>query len=409
MMERTDSGVGRWMQRPPLSRWVVVCMLVGLICAPGAYAQEECQAGGLGSTLLIPYFEFDPQDANGVTTLFAVAQEANSPRIVRVVLWTDWGIPTMAFDIYLAPFDVQTINVRNLFSGVLPSTGVGIDLSGISGCSNASLAPTYSPLSPANVQFLRDAHTGEATSPGQCKASDQGDGLVRGYVTIDTVDQCSGAEVGVPQVTPVNDSLPYFGSVATDANVLRGDWFIVDPGNNSAQGYEAVALWSDAAQFSGPDTHSFYGRYVGWDGSDHRVPLARVWGSRFADGGPFDGGTDFIVWRDTKAVPDVTEPCVSGPDWAPLEEAFISGRNEEAEQLFSHSATTFFDLATQRVNVSEFSPSEPFGRVQFGFSHSTFSNAAQSWLGWRMTALGRYSVGMQGSAVISNCGADPTP
>ena len=40
-------------------------------------------------------------------------------------MWTDWGIPTMAFDIYLKGFDVQTINVRSLLDGLVPVTGVG--------------------------------------------------------------------------------------------------------------------------------------------------------------------------------------------------------------------------------------------------------------------------------------------
>ena len=39
-----------------------------------------------------------------------------------MVRWTDWGVPTLAFDIYLTGYDVQTLNLRDLFAGNLPMT-----------------------------------------------------------------------------------------------------------------------------------------------------------------------------------------------------------------------------------------------------------------------------------------------
>ena len=64
----------------------------------------------------------------------AVAAGRDDPTLVRVVLWTDWGVPTLAFDVYLVGFDVQPINVRAIFAGNVPSTGEGADLSGFPFC-----------------------------------------------------------------------------------------------------------------------------------------------------------------------------------------------------------------------------------------------------------------------------------
>jgi hypothetical protein len=97
--------------------------------APKASPAGRCLIGpGLGSTLLFPYVEVDLSDPGGLTTSIAINNGLANPTMTRVVLWTDWGVPTLAFDLYLAGFDVQTINVRYLFEGTLPSTGHGVDL-----------------------------------------------------------------------------------------------------------------------------------------------------------------------------------------------------------------------------------------------------------------------------------------
>jgi len=92
-----------------------------LLIAGSATAQPragDCVIGpGLAATLLIPYFELDLAHPFNVTTLISVNNGLNPPALSRVVLWTDWGVPTLAFDIYLKGFDVQTINVRDLFNG----------------------------------------------------------------------------------------------------------------------------------------------------------------------------------------------------------------------------------------------------------------------------------------------------
>ena len=64
---------------------------------------------------------------------------------------------------------------------------------------------------------------------------------------------------------------------------------------------QAVALVGDDAGFVGPNVLTFYGRFHAWDGRDKRSPLPMVWTSRFLNGGPFSGGTDLLIYRDTRS------------------------------------------------------------------------------------------------------------
>ena len=46
-----------------------------------------------------------------------------APALAHAVLWTDWGIPTYAFDIFLTGYDVVNIDVKDIFCrGELPDT-----------------------------------------------------------------------------------------------------------------------------------------------------------------------------------------------------------------------------------------------------------------------------------------------
>src|SRR6185295_12439602 len=75
-----------------------------------------------------PYFEVDRQNASGRTTLISIANAGDKAALAHVVLWTDLGVPSLAFDVYLTGYDVETINFRDLFNGRLPATAsVGQD------------------------------------------------------------------------------------------------------------------------------------------------------------------------------------------------------------------------------------------------------------------------------------------
>ena len=110
--------------------------------------------------------------------------------------------------------------------------------------------------------------------------------------------------------------------VASNVNQLWGDWFIVDPTNNFAQGDNLVHVEAhdglsgstqpnlDGVNTSNnPHGYTFYGRYVGAgglpNGQDNREPLGTSWGARYI--GAFSGGTTYVAWRDSTIV-DLASP-----------------------------------------------------------------------------------------------------
>ena len=212
----------------------------GTASATKAGPAGVCQIGpGLGSTLLFPLVEIDLANSAGLSTLISVNNGLSDETLVRLVMWTDWGIPTLAFDIYLKPFDVQTINVRSLFNGDVPATGAGADLSGYPFCDAFPPFHTNPVLTSGQIEQLRTAHTGQPGHiDGLCYGADHSDQIARGYITVDVVDECSAVEGFEPIWTPANDSYPYFMDggdplgIAIIDNRLWGDVVYVDFTNN---------------------------------------------------------------------------------------------------------------------------------------------------------------------------------
>jgi hypothetical protein len=405
------------MSRRYFPRFSALVLLAVLLAAPAAYAQD-CQIGTrLGSTVLVPYFEYDPAGGfGGLTTLFSVTNESNQPTLVRVVLWTDWGIPTLAFDVYLPMFDVQSFNVRDLFNGNVPSTGEGADLSGFDFCDTVMFRPFHSNpvLSGDEAAQIRAWHAGSGGPlNANCAGENHGDGLIRGYVTIDTVDECSGVRLG-DIFSPVWPG--YFvdggsGGIAIAQNRLWGDFLIVDPANAFAQGSEAVGLWADPARFAADPIFTFYGRYSGFDGRDERVPLPTLWATRFLNGGPFTGGADLIVWRDTGVAAVAPVACGGHPAWYPLQEGFVVARDESgdpAQRIQVGTESNFFPLATQKVPVSDFGLPYAFGRLQLSLADGpNLNNPRQAWVQTVLSANGLYSAGMNARAIDELCDDAP--
>lgn len=400
---------------------LVATLLLALLSAAPAAQAQDCQIGTkLASTILIPYFEYDPNAGfNGLTTLFSVNNESSQNTMVRVVVWTDWGIPSLSFDVFLLPFDVQSFNVRDLFNGNVPSTGAGEDLSAFNFCDIAQYRPfhTNPVLNGDQTAQIRAWHTGHGGPlNSDCAGENHGDGVIRGYVTIDTVDECSGVLVASSIFTPAWGG--YFanggggaGAIAIAQNRLWGDFLIVDPANAFAQGSEAVGLWADPARFTGDPTFTFYGRYSAYDGRDERVPLPDWWATRFLDGGPFTGGADLLVWRDTGVATVAPVTCGSHPAWYPLQEGFITARDESgdvASRIYVGSLSHFFPLATQKLPVSTFNLPYAFGRLQISLADGPgLNNPRQSWLQVVLSANGLYSVGMNARGLNGLCDQAP--
>jgi hypothetical protein len=366
-----------------------------------------CQIGpGLGSTLLVPYFEVDLTDINGPNTLISVNNGLANSTLTRLVVWSDWGIPTLAFDIYLEGFDVQTINVRSLFNGNIPSTGDGADLSGFPYC--GSLPPNHAnpALTPGEREQLKTALTGQAGHiDGLCYGDSYGDQVARGYITVDVVDECSGLEGTGPVFTPANLAYPYFAEGGGSAGIgivdnrLWGDVVYVDFTNNFAQGSEAVSLWADPDEFTTSNIFTFYGRHSGYDGRDERVPLPYRWDQRFLNGGAFAGGADLIVFHLPNHSASSPISCGTTPVWWPLD-ATIGSLDESGENYTSYAATSFPNV-TQRTSIGTLAPPYDFGWIQIDPGYE------QMWVEPSLSAQGRLSAGFNGFPVEFLCDKSP--
>jgi hypothetical protein len=339
-----------------MNRAVILLALAGLLCLGGAALAEIGAVDNVpAATLLIPRFEVDLNDASGITTLFSVNNASAETVVAHVTLWTEWWIPVIDFDIYLTGYDVQTVNVRDIFLGDLPNTGPNDVLSNtgffsgdhntFSGTCSTTLGqqPNYGPLSPSFRTLIAQAFTGQPVTAfsNTCFSEPGGsNGLARGYITIDSVSRCS-------QEFPDNDGYFVDGGVgvANNNNVLWGDYFLVDPANNFAQGWSAVHIEADGLSLAVGDGScdpvdrnptTFYctlradaGGADAVAGEDNREGLPSIYGTRYVNGGAFTGGTDLIVWRDKFTLgPGVAVPCNTTPPRASQNQLIVFDEQE---------------------------------------------------------------------------------
>ena len=401
--------------------FLTCCLLAAVPSAAGVLDGNCRLANQPAATLLIPYFEVDLRNSSGQTTLFSVNNASSKSVLSRVVLWTDWGVPTLAFDVFLTGYDVQTFNLRDLLNGELPDTGPEASNNGTlsaegtsyAGCGNSGAAGISPQLAVQDVAWLRAAHTGQpvVTAPAaQCAGSGTaGPGVATGYITVDVVNRCSPRTVGSKVNTPADSA--YFAAggtgLASDDNVLWGDFTYVNPQRNTSNGQSAITLVADADLLTA-GTYTFYGRYVGFDGRDNRIPLSSLYYARYVNGGTFTGGTDLIVWRDNRRASVNPQACGKTPDWAPLGEMQLVAFDEEENPTSIATGTSAFPVATQKVHVggTTLPTSRPFGWLMLDLWHKD-STHAQAWVGVWMTAEGHFSSGAEALRADDLCNFGP--
>lgn len=396
------------------------------LSAAGPAAADLCTLDTRpAATLLLPYFEVDLDDPNGRTTLVAFANARPAATLTRFTLWTDLGVPSLSFDVYLTGYDVQTVNLRDLFeAGRMPRTadferdpddtvsprGSLSQDSTFPGCSGILPLPL---LPPVFRDHLRAVHTG-GPSPvfsGRCSGRALGDRRARGYVTIDTVSRCS-------VLTPAEPGYFGPGGLVTFDNVLWGDFYFVDRTGRFAQGQSLVALEADPQAFAGKAT--FYRRFVGHTGADGREPLPSRWALRYLEGGAFTGGTDLLAWREglsagepfpcgdaglTGGYPLALSPSTVFDE---QENPDASGGTCSAEGCASGLGVRL--AAANRLRVGEDLPAaSPFGFLELDLSRPGEGGAAgeplQGWVGALVSANGRYSVGLEATPLATACPA----
>lgn len=431
-----------------MKKFAICLALVGLL---GFAGQAQAVIGTIddvpAATLLLPYFEvsLDPS-GNGITTLFSINNASETAVLAHVTVWSDQSVPVLDFDVYLTGYDVHTINLRDILIGRnLPRTAsAGQDTGGdtispqgpISDDVNFPLCggvlppaiPAISPNFAAHLQAWLAGNQSPAT--GNCAGANYDgsralftDNIMKGYVTVDTVTDCN-------LLFPSQLATGYLGVLAF-RNQLWGDYFYVNTGENFAQGETLVHIEACNPPGSGNGTgtglpdpvncpfegapigsdHTFYGRYAGGNASDQREPLPTTLAARYVNGGGFNGGTDFLVWREGDSAAAGYSCALPGPTaaWYPLDAVQIVLFDEEenpvqpedcpsgdptCEQIIS------IPNEAQRVDVVDdlLSPFN-FGWAYLNLQHSQLIGAygdddAQAWVTTQMDASGRFSVGL---------------
>jgi hypothetical protein len=424
-----------------MKRNVLCLALLGLLALGGQAIADICATDNVpAATLLLPYFEVALDDANGVQTLFSINNASATAVLAHVVVWSDLSVPVLDFNIYLTGYDVQTINLRDIFvNGTLPRTAsdgqdpqdtispqgdFSQDIN-FASCQGQLPPPT---LPSTFITHLQNSLTGQSSAVlgNRCAGRNLGDRIARGYITVDTVNNCTLRFPG---------DAGYFGAGGTgdvtNQNVLWGDYFYVNSGQNFAQGETLVHIEADATN---PETsvageYTFYGRYVAWTAIDNREPLATNFAVRYINGGIFNGGTDLLVWRDSKVNQGAfTCPAVAGtrPAWFPLGEEgiviFDEQENPDVPQTFPISpqppdiAISPFPAEAQRTAVDSDIFPIPF---DFGWLYLNLNTAvaaagnnppedptaAQAWVTAVMDAEGRFSVGFDAVTLDDACNA----
>ena len=425
-----------------MARVALGLVMAGMLLAAAPAAAVICTIDAVpAATLLLPYFEVDLNNPNGLTTLFSVNNASATAILVHVVIWSDLSVPVLDFNIYLTGYDVQSVNLRDIIvNGSMPQTAsAGQDPSDTISpkgqfSQDINFASCQGILPPPALPSFFTAHlqaalTGKPSTilKGLCAGQALGDNIARGYVTMDTVNNCTLRFVGDPGYFAAGGS-----GDATDQNVLWGDWFIVNTAQNFAEGSTLVHVEASATNpaTSTAGRYTFYGRYDAWTAVDNREPLATNFATRFLNGGPFGAGTSLLVWRDSKVNQGpFTCPATLGvrPPWYPLGQEgiviFDEQEHPSVPQTFPfspqppQSGITPFPAETQRTQVNGASFPVPF---QFGWLYLDLNTtvpaagnnppvdpaAAQAWVVYTLASNGHFAVGVDAIRLDSACAAN---
>src|SRR4051794_22280018 len=280
------------------------------------------------ATLLLPYFDVDfksPQ-TTARTTLFTIVNTSDLLQIAHVVVWTDWSFPALDFNIFLTGYDVQGINLYDIFAratiapGATPGTGgtssnttvptnptagsqpadniANPNITSLPGCGNLPGVFSSTLLTDLQLIFTTGKGTGAAV-PSTAQVGRVHAGGV-GYVPIDLASVCTTALPNEPG---------YFRRTLFD-NVLIGDYQDINPnpapgsypGGNPLVPIRAVPEGGPAGSVPGTNLpYTFYDRYTAGivpRTIDRRQPLPAVWAARYINGGTGAFNTNFKIWRE---------------------------------------------------------------------------------------------------------------
>jgi len=418
---------------------VLSLVLVGcvLLQPKSVRAAQTPVADQPGATLLLPYFEVAlPKGltgkTKGVNTLFSINNASATAVLAHVTLWSDLSVPVLAFNVYLTGYDMQTIDLGQLLTGTLPATAsAGQDPGDLvshhgpkSQDINFASCTGQLPFTQMPSSYIAHVQASLTSQPspffgGFCAGLVHGDRVARGYVTVDTVNNCT---------LRLHSDVGYISSDLTFQNVLWGDYFYVDSKGKTARADNLVSI---RASFTDPEVtvagqYTFYGRYDNWTAADRRQPLSTTFAARYvAAGGPkgstFPNGSTLIAWRDSK-VNQAPFNCTTKPAWYPLGQEGIAIFDEQEHPLVPVSSPlapqppqmtfTPFPIEAQRVTVGSAALPVPFASgwtyldlnttvIAAGANPPEDPAAAQAWVTSTYDAKGRFSIGYRAIQVDS--------
>jgi hypothetical protein len=415
--------------RSPRIRPLLAAMLLSVTWAAPVGAQQPLPSitDQPSATLLLPYFEVDLANPAGANTLFTINNASASAILAHVTLWSTMHVPVHTFNVYLTGYDSQPIYVRDVINGALPQTASagqdpldaispkGVPSQDINFATCTGQLP-YPALPAATIAHIKAALTGQpsALAGGLCASISDGTQIAKGYITVDTVNNCTTK-------TPADAG--YFASGgsgdATNQNTLWGDYVYTNHlgGLESSDGSPLVHIRANATdtETSTPGNYTFYGRLVGWTAVDNREPLSTSYAVRFVTGSTIFTSTNLTVWRDAKTVQSYFA-CNGKPSWYPLGQEGITLFDEQehpavqatfpfAPQPPSNTLVPF-PAGAQRVTVGSAALPSAFssGWIFLDFNTTVTGSpnppedpaAAQAWVDVHMKGNGRYSVGWPG-------------
>jgi len=393
-------------------------LALGLAMASGANAATCTIDQVPGATLLLPYFEVDIDDPAGIDTIFTVNNASATAVLAHVVVWTDMSVEALDFNIYLTGYDMQTVSMGLMIrDGLLPVTASagqdptdaisphGIISQDINFASCTGIFP-YEPLTDDYIEHLQSILTGGPSSfyGGLCGGWDYDDNIARGYVTMDTVGACT-------LLRPCDPG--FFPGIGTYQNVLWGDWFMIDGANNFAQGDAMVSIEAFPNQtIENPFVNgTFWGRCYGNNpgaNPDMREPLPSVFGATYFENAAFSGGTDLLVWRDSRTPSVDGFSCAAGPSWFPLAQDQVVGFDQQENPEEGGCTVSpcpeelpLFILEAQRVPVSALDFTPQSGWIYLNLNQG--GAHGQAWVTSVYNAEGRYSAGIAALQMVSTC------
>jgi len=457
--------------------FVLLLLLTGTASAatpPSTIANDDsCDVALLpAATLLLPYFEVDflSPSTTAYTTLFTVQNTTAQPQIARVTLWTDWAYPMLTFNIFLTGYDIQSINLWDVFArGVIAPGAPGQP----GGTSNRTAVPQNfwppgaQPLqNDQNPHFLADAATTCASNPGPIDAAllaelrsafttgniSRPDCMVAnkvgsnnhganavGYATIDVVANCNAN-------SPL--SAFYFDRELLFDNVLLGDAQHLSPnsvtgnyaGGNPLVHIRAVPEGGAAGSVVATDLpYTFYDLYTTGAAvrtQDRRQPLPSAFMTHFIEGGTAAFNTKLQIWREALAAPtscpiayssnasveiadevrfDEHEnatyvPCAGIVGEHPCPNPLLASTSSHpmTYELFPPAATSGDIAGWIYLNLNNRGSSAYSSTRNYGFGSTVVGRRqSQGWVVTSMFAEGRFAVEMDAPAVGNGCSPAP--